>query len=369
MATIVSNGGGSLSVSSTMARMTLTTRTLTLGVILLGVTTCGSGNAQAQAFRIDEAPSISSVPVAQLRPKTIVFADKAGEPQDEGGGIFVRYEDWARTKPIEQQMLSLYPGYTEPNADLIVDGTKRHYREKLHMYVGEARFTVARAPASIDLGRYANLAFLQKIDPAIKQRLLMPTDPPRPKEPKTVHNQDPKRHWCEERANALCIRSEYKLEGRLPTGIALANKLREGSKKISDTLEFDSELAPVSAAEAEARGFRKLTGIDTPSIGALEQSIFYVNQVMQFGKLLAVFQQHPSDAAKTVVSVYMTLAVESNVLSKRREFASMPVLRNLVPVAVLGGKSSFNTGNSLSAGLPVYARNQTKAIAALLETP
>ena len=39
-----------------------------------------------------------------------------------------------------------------------------------------------------------------------------------------------------------CIRSTYKLEGRLPVGIALANKLREGSRQISDTLEFDSEL-------------------------------------------------------------------------------------------------------------------------------
>jgi hypothetical protein len=45
----------------------------------------------------------------------------------------------------------------------------------------------------------------------------------------------------------------------------------------------------------------------------------------------------------------------------------VPVLRNLVPAQVLAGKSSFNTGNSISAGLPVYARNQVKAIAAILE--
>src|SRR5207248_2808155 len=153
-----------------------------------------------------------------LKPKTIVFADRPGDPQEEGGGIFVRYEDWANARPTEQQMLSLYPGYSEPNLDIIIDGTKRHYREKLHMYVGEARFVVARVPSSIDLARYANLAFLQKIDPAIKHRPLTPADPARPKEPKTVHNQDPKRHWCEERASVICIRSDYKLEGRLPTG-------------------------------------------------------------------------------------------------------------------------------------------------------
>jgi len=34
---------------------------------------------------------------------------------------------------------------------------------------------------------------------------------------------------------------------------------------------------------------------------------------------------------------------------------------------VLAGKSSFNTGNSISAGLPAYARNQVKAMAAVLD--
>ena len=88
---------------------------------------------------------------------------------------------------------------------------------------------------------------------------------------------------------------------------------------------------------------------------------------MQFGKLLAVFQAHPSDPGKTVVSVFTALAIESNLLGKQKQFANVPVLRNLVPAQVLLGKSSFNSGKSLSAGLPVYARNQIRAIAAILE--
>jgi hypothetical protein len=61
------------------------------------------------------------------------------------------------------------------------------------------------------------------------------------------------------------------------------------------------------------------------------------------------------------------LAVESNVLVKKKEFVKVPVLRNLVPAQVLAGKSSFNSGTSISAGLPIYARNQVKAIASILE--
>jgi hypothetical protein len=88
---------------------------------------------------------------------------------------------------------------------------------------------------------------------------------------------------------------------------------------------------------------------------------------MRFGKLLAVFQRRPSDANQTVVTVFMALAIESAVLNKKKEYANVPVLRNLVPAQVLAGESSFNSGNSISAGLPIYARNQAKAIAALLE--
>jgi len=88
---------------------------------------------------------------------------------------------------------------------------------------------------------------------------------------------------------------------------------------------------------------------------------------MQFGKLLAVFQQFPGDPNKTVATVFMALAIETNVLDKRKEFAAVPVLKNLVPAQVLAGKSSFNTGTSLSAGLPVYARSSVKAITALLD--
>jgi hypothetical protein len=153
----------------------------------------------------------------------------------------------------------------------------------------------------------------------------------------------------------------------LPAGIALANKIRESSRRISDTIEFDGELTVLAPAEVAERGLTKLTGLDTPSAGAIEQSIFYVNQVMQFGKLIAVFQQHPADPNRTVVTVFMSLAVQSNILIKRREYAKVPVLRNLVPLQVLAGRSSFNSGKSLSAGLPVYARNQVKAIAGILE--
>jgi len=337
---------------------------------VLGLAAVSSG-AHAQEFRVQEVTAGGALPVEQLKPKTIAFADHSDEELVDTSTGFMRFEDWARAQPIQKQFLSLYPGYSEPNEDIIVDGVKKRYREKLHMYVAQARFVLARPSASLDLARFTTLPFVEQIDPAIKHRLITAPDATRPKEPKAVHNQNPQRPWCEGKTTAaptiICLHSTYKLEGRLPTGIALANKVREGAKKVSDTLEFDSELAVLSPAQVAEAKLTQLTGLDTPSVGAIEQSIFYVNQVMQFGRLVAVFQQHPADASKTIATVFIALAIESNILGKRKEFGQVPVLRNMVPAQVLAGKSSFNSGKSLSAGLPIYARNQVKAIAGLLE--
>ena len=342
-------------------------RALPVAVFVAGLTSFVAALAALAAFQLEETGAIGELALAQLKPRTIAFSDRpAAGLLDETTG-FVRYEDWAKAKPLHRQFLSLYPGYAEPNVDVIVDGAKRRYRERLHMYVAEARFVLSRPPAAIDLARYVTLPFVERLDPAIKHRLLTAADSARPREAKTIHNQHPQRKWCEGRAATICIRSTYRLEGRLPVGIALANKIREGGRQISDTLEFDSELTHVTAAEVGESGLTKLTGLDSPAIGALEQSIFYVNQVMQFGKLLAVFQAHPSDPNQTVVSVFTALAIESNILGKRSEYGKVPVLRNLVPSQVLAGKSSFNSGRSLSAGLPVYARNQIGALAAILD--
>ena len=62
----------------------------------------------------------------------------------------------------------------------------------------------------------------------------------------------------------------------------------------------------------------------------------------------------------------MALAIKNKVLDRKKQFERVPVLRNLVPAQVLMGNSSFNTGKSLSAGLPSYSRNQIVAVANIL---
>jgi len=322
--------------------------------------------AQTPEFQLQDVPSLSDLPPGPLKPKTIAFTDRPPASALDAGTGFMRFEDWGKARPLEQQFLSLYPGYAEPNTDLVIDGVKKHYREKLYMYVASARFALSRPASSIDLTRLISLPFVEQIDRSLKDRLITAAEMTPATEPKIIYNQNPQRRWCTGRPTVICIRSHYQLEGRFPTAIALANKLRD-TKPVPDYLDFESELTLRSPAEVAESGLTKLTGLDSPSTGAIEQSIFYVNHVMQFGKLLAVFQQYPTDPNRTTVTVFMALAIESSVLDKKKEFALVPVLRNMVPAQVLLGKSSFNTGNSLSAGLPVYARNSVKSIAAILD--
>jgi hypothetical protein len=161
--------------------------------------------------------------------------------------------------------------------------------------------------------------------------------------------------------------STYKMEGKIPLGIMLVNKIRDTVKKVNDHVDFESELSALGPGDVDQPGLQQLTALDTPVSGVLEQNIFYVNELMRFGKFLAVLQSHPSDSNKTVVTAYMTIAVGADLLDKKREYENVPVLHNLVPAQVLTGQSSFNSGNSISAGLPKYARNEIAMIAGILQ--
>jgi hypothetical protein len=357
-------GGGELIEKPGMPRLTPVALLLSLGALAA----TASAQTRAPEFKIEEVTSAAALSVEQLKPKTILFMDRPSEELIDPDAGLIRFEDWAQARPLEKQFLTPFPSYVEPNVETTVDGVRKRVKEKLHMYVAQARFALARPPGSIDLAKFVTLPFVESTDPAIKHQLITASEAVSPKDPRAAHNQHPLRRWCEARPVTICIRSKYQFEGKLPLGIKIANKLRDSSKKpIADHLEFESELTLRPPAEVTELNLASLTGLDTPSIGALEQTIFYVNQVMQFGKLLAVFQRHPSDANQTVVTVFMALAVETNIFLKKKEFSKVPVLRNLVPAQVLSGRSSFNTGNSISAGLPIYARNQVKAMAAILD--
>jgi hypothetical protein len=326
--------------------------------------------ALAQQFRIDDVSSARKAETARLAPGTIEFSDRTSPAAGSSETALIAFDEWATRQPTEKKFLALFPGYAEPVTGNEASGgepAQKQYTEKLYMYVAQARFILTKPPATIDLSHYVTLGFLQKIDPAINHKLISGADVPALKDKAGIGNDNPDRKWCTGIVISICIQSTYKLEGKIPIGIMLVNKIRE-TRKIPDQIDFQSELAAPSPSDLDQNGLQELTALSTPVTGVLEQNIFYVNQIMKFGKFLAVFQAHPSDAGKTVVTAFMALAIKARVLDEKREFEKVPVLRNLVPAQVLMGKSSFNSGDSISAGLPKYARNEIKTVASLLQT-
>ena len=324
--------------------------------------------AQTPDFRIDNVNAVRKVEATRLTPGAIEFSDHTG-PGTSGETALMPFDDWASRQPIEKKFLAPFPNYVEPvinSEDSAADRAQKPSTEKLYMYVAQARFVLGKAPGAIDLPHYVALPFLQKIDPAVKHTLISAADVPAFKDKAGIGNANPDRKWCTGLAKSICIASTYKFEGKIPLGIALVNKLRD-SKKVADHIDFQSELAALSPDDLDQTGLRELTALDTPIAGVLQQSIFYVNQIMKFGKFFAVFQPHPSDPDKTIVTTFMSLAIKARVLDEKREFEKVPVLRNLVPAQVLMGQSSFNSGESISAGLPKYARNEIRTIAGLLQ--
>ena len=251
--------------------------------------------ASAAAFSIDDVTSARNTAVAQLKPATIAFSDKPADAAD-GNLSMVRFDYWAHVHPDEKKFLALYPSYTEPTVRKVEHDGKPQI-EKLYMYVAQARFLLDRAPASIDLAHYVTLDFLGRIDPAIKHKALAANDIVPFTDAAGMGNQNPDRKWCTGRTTSICVQSTYKLEGKIPLGILLVNKLRESAKRIFDEIDFQSEFSALAPADVDQPGLQQLTALDTPVTGVLEQDIFYVNQIMKFGKFLAVFRK-PSDRCR-----------------------------------------------------------------------
>ncbi|MBE7199945.1 MAG: hypothetical protein INR70_19360 [Parafilimonas terrae] len=335
-----------------------------LSSVVLGLSLCAAAQAQTPAAntapgRVKDVPSVTAVDPASLKTGEILFTDHRDNPSAPENGL-IPYLDWQKVRPAEAQALSPYPDYKEPDYTVTLNGVTKPRHETLKVYVAEGRFVVPKAAGSIDLAAFANLGFVQTMDPAIKHKALDSAEVTPNKDPAAAFAKRPDRPWCE--GAAACIESRYDLEGKLPLGVRLANKLEEGSaKKIAEFVSFQSELRRLDGTAAAP--LTALTKIDTPPIGGIEQTIFWVNQILRFGKFLAVFQPMPNDPNKTVVTAYVALAIKGDVLDRKAEYARVPVLKNLLPAQVLMGNSTFNTGNSISAGLPVYARNRIAAFA------
>ena len=161
--------------------------------------------AGAQDFRIEDAPSPQNWDLGQLKPGVIAFRDATVGSDAAGATNLISFANWTSSRPVQKKFLSLFPGYIEPtiSKSASIGATPTPVVEKLTMYVAQARFVLDRPPGALDLSRYVTLPFLEKIDPAIKHKLIAAADVNPLTDTQGAGNVNPDRKWCTGRTTLI----------------------------------------------------------------------------------------------------------------------------------------------------------------------
>ncbi len=50
-------------------------------------------------------------PIAQIKPRTVIFADQRNHKLADSSTGLIPFDDWARSRPVRRRFLSLFPGF------------------------------------------------------------------------------------------------------------------------------------------------------------------------------------------------------------------------------------------------------------------
>ncbi|MGE4131114.1 MAG: hypothetical protein AB7F86_05715 [Bdellovibrionales bacterium] len=337
-----------------------------------------SGMAHAQTIQKMDLQAFDQA-VSSAAPGTIQYAETVKVPS---------FDEWKAQYAIEAYMLGPYNGYQEPRVDFLKDKKNPEGKIPLHVYMAKSRTVINRPSASLPLADLIKPENVGKFDPSLKIKVisqadLMPTlggrknitnfdwcglgvQLPKVERSLTYLNPPPsvRGGWCSGGDRSTCIESCYSYSEPIQEAIKAENILR--------ALLFKQKKDLASALQAEARYFvseaeygskaplSQLTRLNTQVRGVLELNMFYFNQVLQFAKVLVVFQEHPSNSQQTIANTYVAIGVRTKYWN---HFAAGRDVRDTM--RGLGGR--LNTKQGLGAGVPVFTQDMTKALVQLIE--
>lgn len=308
----------------------------------------------------------------QMNNQTLYYNDK-----------MLSFSDWTAQFPAEKEALSLFSGYTEPTVTYIKNGIKKQRIEELMVFVGRTKMLLNQASRKINLKGLVDIENVRRFDKeiqhiAIPQAQIMSNVVGKAKvknfawcnkdgdyilrpakEVDVSHIVAKARNWCDSPARTLCVESCYLFDAFWYEGVNVVNLGMEESEKKDYGIAMQSEIRYFTSERELGLPvpLKELTKLDTPVRGGLEQNMFYFNQVMEFGKVITVFQDDPNDATKTVMTTFFAIGV------KKRTYNMFGEIKNIL----MGNSAYFNTGSGITAGLPVFTQNTIMGIADVLE--
>lgn len=338
-------------------------------IIIISLLVTGIAQARENVW-IDDLNQFAQLPAGQLNDSQIVFNRSV-----------IPFADWAKQLPVEKNFLSLYPNYQEPRVLYKKDAVVKERFEPLMIFIVRAKAVINRSVDQLNVGKFLTIEGIQSLDPEIQHRTISPPEfmfnaiqsgspqnflwcdnsgrISRPaREVDLSWTKSPQREWCSDGSHSLCVESCYMFSELWRQGVQIVNLAMDEDEK-KDTaaaMQWESRVLNNESELGTALPLAQLTGVSTPVQAVSEINMFYFNQIMHYGKSLAIFQPHPTDPGKTVMSAYVAIAVKKRTYDK-----------HAIVGEVLEGKSMLNTSTGVTSGLPNFMQNLAASIVQTLE--
>lgn len=316
----------------------------------------------------------------------------AGERAVTYSEEIIPISSWAGAK---RDVLGLFRGYVDPVLTFRENGVVKSTQANLMIYQTTVRTMINKPANTLNIAMLVQPDVIQKFDTELKHRQLpaneiMPViagkgpvnnfkwckDPSGQPYIKLADHELPIQHLkpdhalCANSGRSICLESCLYFSDS--TWQEVISGYNDGKKKRGAE---DTELKDLGIGmqmevryfpnEAEyGQNLRAVTGLSTPVRGVVEINMFYFNQVFQFGKIVAVFQEAENNPGQTVLTSLNALGVREKTWKKGLHIFSL----DLDVGRVIRGKMYlFNTDKGLTAGVPTFTKDMTKSIATILE--
>ena len=328
--------------------------------------------------------------ILSLLNPVITFAQSPARPLTYSESI-VPFQDWVTKSAKEASVLNLFPGFKEPTVEVVESGDVQQKQLKLVMYNSRTKIVANRAAININLANLISEPFLKKLDPEALHKKISATETmpvvsgrgsipnfkwcnKNPKadillpglERSQAHMIRPGRPWCSADSRTVCYETcrIIPLGSTLRTTVQLINLPKQLAKKAGKdygmATQFEARYYTSEAEFGAKFPLKSLTGVDSAVSGILEISLFYINQIILYGKLIVVLQANPANSQQTILTGLNTYGIRSDSWNKPMYGPQLQYM--------LQGKSELNMQTGILAGLPVFSKNMMIGFVDVIES-
>lgn len=280
----------------------------------------------------------------------------------------IPFTEWDEKDSAESQSLKLFPAYKESFREVENNDTLVNEKDEQHVFVARSTFVIDKAPAQINVSRLVSLEALKQADPQIEQTVISPNQIYKDRKTGRPAILRPGADWCTV-AGSLCVQSKWNYPTTL---VGFINAAAIIIKKKDTYNETQSELVTLAAVDpAQVTALQKLANPKVPVVSGVQQSIFYVNQFLRWGKNVVILQADPSNPNQTLATMYVAIALSTKYYDLDKHVPSLAKLAGtlrLTPREFFLGQSIANdtSGKSMMAGLPAYTAGMAESMAKAL---